>query len=226
MSLESEIVDVLEAPLATLVVVGNRVPVGSIIDQWDLPQSDLHALRDWGLPEGPLFRPSIQVESAPVLVPNIAGERERRLIDPNQRLYLLGSYGSEVVMSDGENLTIRVGVVAGSGRVLGVRTRPLMVEDIHPQLRERHPDLYHPSVRFFNSSVAAFVEVAWRWYAAVKVLRRDAAPDSRSWDEFEAWLDQQEACLHQFLTGMVRIDNALADQQLESIWVETIIEDY
>jgi hypothetical protein len=80
--LETEIADVLAAPLETLLDVTHRVLAGSSIDQWDLPPSDRHALRAWGLPNGPLLRPGLQAESAPALVPTVAGERERRLIAP------------------------------------------------------------------------------------------------------------------------------------------------
>jgi len=222
-SLETEIADVLAAPLATLLDVTHQVLADSSIDQWDLPPSDQHALRAWGLPEGPLFRPGLQAESAPVLVPNVSGERERQLIEPQQRLYLLGSYGGEL-MSNGEDLTLRVGAVAGSGRVLSIRSRPLTVEDIARPLRAHYADFYAPAVRFFNSSVAAFVEVAWRWRAAVMVFRRYLGPDEE--DEMDVWFDRQEAILQQVLAGMVRIDHALAEPQLDAIWVETITKDY
>src|SRR5260370_9949157 len=92
-SLETEIADVLAAPLATLLDVTHQVLADSHIDQWDLPPSDRHALRAWGLPEGLFFRPGLQAESAPVLAPHVSGERERQLIAPAQRLYLLGSDG-------------------------------------------------------------------------------------------------------------------------------------
>ena len=72
MSLETELAALLAAPVATLVDDTHRVPVDSRIARWDLPPSDLHALRDWGFPEGPLFRPGLQhIESAPVLLPPV-----------------------------------------------------------------------------------------------------------------------------------------------------------
>jgi hypothetical protein len=222
-SLEAEIAHVLTAPLASLLDGTRQVITDSRIDQWDLPPSDRHALRAWGLSKGPLFRPGLQAESAPALVPNVAGERERRLIAPGQRLYLLGVYGSDLVIN-GEDLTLRVGAVVGSGRVLGIRSRPLTVEDIPQALRADYANSYHPAVRFLNSSVAAFVEVAWRWRAAVAVLRRYPCPYAV--DELGAWFDQQEAVRQQVLAGMVRSDSALADPQLDSIWIETITQDY
>jgi hypothetical protein len=230
-SLEAEIAHVLTAPLASLLDGTCQVIADSRSDQWNLPPSDRHALRAWGLPKGPLFRPGLQAESAPALVPNVASERERRLIAPGQRLYLLGAYGSDLVIN-GEDLTLRVGAVVGSGRLLGIRSRPLTVEDIPQALRAYYAGIYHPAVRFLNSSVAAFVEVAWRWRAAVAVLRRYPGPDNKV-DDLEAWKDeldayyaQQEAVRQQVLAGMVRLDSALADPQLDSIWIETITQDY
>src|SRR5678815_4223278 len=92
-SLEAEIAEVLAASLETLLDVTHQVRADSRIDQWDLPPSDRHALQAWGLPKGPLFRPGLQADSAPTLIPNVAGERERWLITPGQRLYLLGAFG-------------------------------------------------------------------------------------------------------------------------------------
>ena len=224
MSLETELAALLAAPLATLVDDTHRVPVDARIARWDLPPSDLHALRDWGLPDGPLFRPGLHSESAPVPVPTVVGDGARRLIAPEQRLYLLGSYGSDLVI-DGEHMTMRVGAVVGSGQVLGIRSRPLTVADMPPALRAYYADSYTPTpaVRFFNSSVAAFVEVAWRWRAAVSVLGRYPCPEEV--DELAAWFDRHNACLQQVLAGMVRIDQALADPHLASLWVTTITED-
>ena len=230
MSLEAEIAHLLAAPLETLLDVNHQVRADSRIDQWNLPPSDRHALRAWGLPKRPLFRPGLQAESAPTLVPNVAGERERRLIASGQRLYLLGAYGSLVV--NGEDLTLRVGADASSGRVVGIRSRPLTVEDIPRVLRADYTGYYQPAVRFLNSSVAAFVEVAWRWRAAVEALRRYPYPDNKvddlvAWkDELDAYYARQEASRQHVLAGMVRIDPALADPQLESIWIETITQDY
>ena len=148
-----------------------QVRAGAVIDPWRLPESDRSALRTWGLPEGPLLHPTPQAESQPVLVPNIASESERRLLSADRRLYLLGTYGADFDPS----LSIRVGAVADTGQVIGIRARPVTTDDIAEQLRAYHPNLYHPAVCYFNGSVAAFVEVAWRWRAAVELLR--AHPD-------------------------------------------------
>jgi hypothetical protein len=135
---------------------------------------------------------------------------------------LLGSYGGEQVRN-GQDLTVRVGAVAGSGRVLGIRPRPLTVEDIARALRADDADFYRPAVSFFTSSVAAFVEVAWRWRAVLVVLGRYPCPAAE--DELGAWFDRQEDGLRQVLAGVVRVDHALSEPHLDSRWVATITKD-
>src|SRR5689334_12888405 len=147
---------VLDAPLASLVDPHARVPAGAIIDAWELPAADREALRTYGLPRGPALEPAPQDAAAPLLPPNVASDLERRFIAADQRLYLLGTYGPDFDAS----ITIRVGAVAGSGRVLGIRARPVTVTDLHPQLRPYHAGLYQPAVCYFNVSLAAYVEIA------------------------------------------------------------------
>jgi hypothetical protein len=168
-SLHDQMLAVLDAPLSSLIQPQAQVRASTVIDQWHLPESDRWALRTWGLPEGPLLRPTPQAESQPVLAPNIASEAERRLLSADQRLYLLGIYGADFNPS----LSIRVGAVAGTGQVMGIRARPVTTDDIAAQLRTLHPNLYHPAVCHFNRSAAAFVEVAWRCGLAGPVPARN-----------------------------------------------------
>jgi len=54
----------------------------------------------------------------------------------------------------------------------------MTIDDIAPQMRPHYPaDLYNPAVYHVNASAAAFVEVAWRWHAAIEMLRADRGPD-------------------------------------------------
>jgi len=94
-TLYDQMLAVVEAPLDSLIQPSVQVRAGAVIDRWRLPESDCSALRTWGLPEGPLLDPTPQVESDPVLAPNIASEAEHRLLSPEQRLYLLGTYGAD-----------------------------------------------------------------------------------------------------------------------------------
>jgi hypothetical protein len=153
------------------VVSGERVcPPETLMREWDLSESDRRALVEWGLPLDSQERPDIQEESGPVLVPNVAGERELRLVSPDQRLYRL------INMSVGP-VKEWIGAVAGEGRVLMIRPAPVTVNDLAPQLRPYHPGYYSPAVDFVNSSVAQFVEITWRWHAAREVLLALPAPD-------------------------------------------------
>lgn len=226
MSVESDLSRVLTVPLDELVDPDVQVRVDPVVDQWLLPQADRRALLEWGLPQGLLVRPAPKLDALPTLVPNLAGDLERSLIGADQRLYLLGSYGDELVTPDGEDLTLRVGVVAGGGRVLGIRSRPITTEDMHPQLREHYPDLYHPSVCPFSSSVAAFVEVAWRWHAASTVIYSQPEPPPSAGAD-AGWahhVSQRRAC-EQMLASLAAFDPALAVTDPRSLWVDEITPD-
>jgi hypothetical protein len=94
-----------------------QVRVDAVVDRWDLPEPDRVLLRRFGLPHGPLLRPMPQADAEPTLIPNIAGEPERRIATADQRLYLLGVYGANSV----DSVAIRVGAVAGTGQVMGLR---------------------------------------------------------------------------------------------------------
>ncbi|HEX5145239.1 MAG TPA: SUKH-4 family immunity protein [Mycobacterium sp.] len=220
--LYDDMLAIVAVPLETLVDTQSQVRVEAVIDLWDLPESDRQVLRAHGLPGGPLLHPSPQADARPALMPNVAGELERRLISADQRLYRLGSYGTDLVAE----FTIHVGAVAGTGQVLGIRRSPVTTEDFAEPLRPYYPDLYHPAVHYFNASVAAFVEIAWRWHAAVELLRRHAEPHySAPVDEHEAHRAEQERALGAFLAAMTALDPTLDHNGITSLWVQAIIED-
>ena len=220
--LYDEMLAVLDAPLSSVIEPQAQVRAGAVSDQWNLPESDRSALRRFGMPDGPLLRPTPQADASPMLSPNVAGERERRLISADQKLYLLGIYGADFDAS----LSIRVGAVAGTGRVMGIRARPVTTDDIAEQLRSYHPDLYHPAVCYFNISVEAFLEVAWRWRAAVELLRAHPEPHYPApLEEHEQHHAEVERSCATFLARMTLLDPTLGDHDLGSLWVETIIGD-
>ena len=220
--LYDEVLALLDAPLPVAIAPEVQVRAGEVIDHWDLSRSDRSALRTWGLPDGPLLRPTLQVDPRPALIPNVAGEPERRLISTGERLYLLGVYGAD---SD-PTLAIRVGAVAGTGRVMGIRARPMTADDLHPQLRPYHPNLYHPAVCYFNASVASFVEVAWRWHAAVQLLRAHPEPHHTApLEEHEQHHAEVDRSCEAFLARMTMLDPTMGDPNLGSLWVTTIADD-
>lgn len=63
---------VLSQPVPYLVTAGSHVAIEAA-EQWDLPDGDRAALREWGLPRLPLFTPRPQVGTVPALPPNRAG---------------------------------------------------------------------------------------------------------------------------------------------------------
>lgn len=221
-TLYDQMLAVVDVPLPSLIQPQVQVGAGAVIDQWRLPESDRSALRTWGLPEGPLLHPTPQAESEPVLIPNIASGSERRLLSADQRLYLLGTYGAEFDPST----AIRAGAVADAGQVMGIRARPVTTADIAEQLRAYHPNLYQPAVCYFNGSVAAFVELAWRWHAAVELLRAHPEPQHTApLEEHEQHYADVERSCAMFLDRMTLLDPSLGDSDLSSVWVETITDD-
>ena len=137
-------------------------PPEDVVRHWDLPEPDRQALLRWGLPDDNHMRPLFQAGTDPALAPNLAGERERKAASPGNRLYTLVHWGRE-------ELQLRIGAVAGTGRVLKIQPKPTTADDVPPALREFYADLYHPSVEFFNSSVAQFIEASWRWHVSAAV---------------------------------------------------------
>lgn len=220
--LEEQFMAIADAKLSSLVEPEAAVPAGVVVEQWQLPEEDRVALRAWGLPDGPMLRPVPQTEKQPVLTPNIAGDLERRLLRPEATLYRLGVYGSDF----DPQLSIRVGAVAGTGQVMGIRGRPVTTADIHVQLQPYHPNLYHPAVCYFSQSVVAFLEVAWRWRAAVEVLRAYPEPPGCAPIEEHEWYQAEiERSCAMFLACMTQLDPTLGDGDLNSVWVGTITED-
>ncbi|MCR3746320.1 SUKH-4 family immunity protein [Lentzea californiensis] len=213
------LVEVLTAPLDSIVDVSARTcPSEQVLREWRLPERDLDALSRWGLPNDGVETPDFQAETEPVLVPNVAGPFESLLITPEDRLYLLGGWGSR----EG---TPRMGAVAGDGRVLAIRKRPMTVEDIHRDLRPYRPHLHHPSVNFINSSVAQLVQVCWRWRAAVQVMRTLEEPAfDAPHEEVEAFWAGLRECEWIVLQQVERIDDQLRAVFPGSLWYETITD--
>jgi hypothetical protein len=80
------------------------------------------------------------------------------------------------------------------------------------QRRTYYPDLYHPAVCYFNSSVAAFVEVAWRWRAAAELLRANPGPRyTAPLKEHEQHREEVERSREMFLARMTVPDSAVGE---------------
>jgi hypothetical protein len=219
LSVEERVAAVMTAPLEQLVVARLAVrPPENLIRQWDLPESGRQALLRWGLPEdSDGMTAHFQAGAGPALVPNVAGERERQVASPGDRLYTLAHYGMQ---------ELRVGAVAGTGRVLMLRPEPVTIDDFHPMARKFYPDLYHPSVEFFNSSVAQFVEVSWRWHAAgepLSELQLDESGGGRPRQEHEAWFNRLQGCERIILEHIERIDGHVRADDTGTLWAEVTL---
>jgi len=218
LSIEERLAAVMTAPLDTVVGTDSERPPTTVVQRWDLPEADRMALVRWGLPTDQLMKPEFQPATEPLLVPNVAGEQERRLISPEQRLYDLGQWGTH-------DLTPRVGAVAGDGRVLGVRAAPLTADDFPAQLREHYKGFYSPAVLFINSSVAQFVEVTWRWRAAIELLNDLQEPPYTNPDTaFNSFVARVKACRRMVLTLVEAIDGAVRADEPDSCWGDTITD--
>lgn len=223
LSVEDRVAAAMTAPLEEICVAGQVVrPPEDLVRRWDLPESDRQALLRRGLPQDRHRRPLYQAGADPELVPNLAGERERQVASPGDRLYTLVHWGRE-------ELQLRIGAVAGTGRVLMIRPKPFTVDDLPLILRESNAGLYNPSVMFFNSSVAQFVEVCWRWHVAGEIaveLWRDPHPpkNDRPWEEHEAWFSRLHDCERIVLEHIERIDARVRADDTGTLWTEEVTE--
>jgi hypothetical protein len=191
-------------------------PSASLVATWDLPTVDRAALLELGLPDEGVLTPRFQSQREPALVPNVAGRLERRWVDGSERLYDLGLWG-------GHGLAPHVGVVAGSGQVLAIRSRPLTAADLHPQLQPLHPTLYHPSVAFINSSLRLLVEVAWRWRAAAHILREaQELLESDSWAEDHEVQTRLDALNETVLSHIARLDPGIDPRDESGLWAQLV----
>lgn len=223
LSVEDRVAAVMTAPLETLLSARQVVkPPEDLIPHWDLPESDRQALLRWGLPRDAHMRPLFQTGANPELVPNLAGERERQQASPGDRFYTLVHWGRE-------QLNLRIGAVAGTGRVLMIKPKPTTVDDLPPILRESHAGLYLPAVNFFSSSVAQFVETSWRWHVAgdiASTLLHDPYPPKydRPWEEHEAWFNRLHDCERIILEHIERIDDQVRADDATTLWTEVVTE--
>lgn len=212
---------VMTAPLGEVLVEEQPVrPSQDLVRRWNLPESDKQALLQWGLPPDDHMRPLFQAGADPELVPNLAGERERLAASPGERLYTLVHWGPEA-------LQLRIGAVAGTGCVLKIQPKPTTTDDLPSMLRKAHANLYHPSVEFFSSSVAQFVETSWRCHAAHGIayeLWQDEPAHDRPWEEHEAWFSRLHDCERIILEHIERIDRHVRADDARTLWTTVVTE--
>jgi hypothetical protein len=210
-----DFLQVLAAPLESIVKAENQVRFDALVDQWDLPSNDLMALRRWGLPRKSRGYHEPQQDNQPTLVPNVVGEDERRLISPDQRLYRLGWWGPP------SHVAPVIGAVAGEGRVLAIRDAPLSPDDLPPVLRGHYENFHTPSILFLNSSVAQYVEVSWRWRAAAATMAELEMPANSG--DFSDFHRKFVNARRDFLRGLIAIDRGINADDPHSLWPDQVI---
>jgi hypothetical protein len=199
---------VLEQHLISLTDAGGRSAFpGTQLTTWDVPDEAKVALGEYGLPRA--------VDDG--LVKVVAGFQEGTQPETEAKgelYYVLGTIGST-----------RIGASKGAGVV---RSVPEPFEP-HPQLAHLFPDGQAPS--FINSSVAQFVECAWRYDQVLPLLvqehvRAGAAEveaDRAGWGRAvpDFYVHYQELC------GLVLDRFRAIDPQIDpssGFWAETIID--
>ncbi|WP_160311190.1 SUKH-4 family immunity protein [Streptacidiphilus anmyonensis] len=216
-AVQEELRRVLSQPVERLIVVEDQLLIPEA-EGWGIPDSDRRALSERGLPRLPLFTARPQFGADPALVPNRAGPQERRLVNDGQRLYDLGFWGPRAD-------SFVVGVVPGDGRVLCLLPAPVTAEDIPKVLRPYHAGLHKPAVSFFSSSVAQYVETAWRWYSAIRIIRRAGEPAPTAPEEAVVHhYDRLYGCVELIVDAARRLDpvGGVRVDAPESVWVELI----
>ncbi|WP_433193520.1 hypothetical protein ACQP1G_32765 [Nocardia sp. CA-107356] len=225
----------LRAPVDSL-VTDDRVRMPDSVSMWDLPQSDRAALRGWGMPSDMAMAPDPQLGVEPELTPTITSRYERRLLSADRRLYRLGRWGRH-------RLAPAIGALAGDGMVFGLSDAPLTTADLPQVMQAEYPDLDNPAVTYLNSSVARFLEVAWRWRAASRIMCElvEAEPPfpgtrtalaergedadaihSAYLEQCEQVWERTEVDIAAVLAAMADIDSMTGPDGRESCWVELI----
>lgn len=209
---KSELSRILQADISDLVVVDRRVVSPEEAAEWQLPEIDLRALSEYGLP-GPRGD-----ELMGVVAGFQPGGKPERVYE-GSRVYVLGSFGSALLAAQ-----------EGTGRVFAF---PEFTE-IHPQLR--HLMLEGPVPIEVNSRVTALVECAWRWDWMVRVLAEQEGLAGKA--ETEAWRTasspEARATLPDFyadcrelgklgLTGLAKFDPDVVGAE-ESFWAEAVLD--
>jgi SUKH-4 immunity protein of toxin-antitoxin system len=221
LSVEDRVAAAMSAPLKEVLGAGQAVrPPEDVVRRWDLPESDRRALLRWGLPLDNQMRPLFQAGSDPALVPNLAGERERQAASPGERLYTLAHWGPE-------EFQLRIGAVAGTGRVLKIQPNPTTADDLPVALRVAYAGLYQPSVEFFSSSVAQFVETSWRCHVAKEIayeLWQDQPAYDGPQEEHEAWFRRLHECERIMLAHIERIDGHVRADDTGTLWATVVTE--
>jgi hypothetical protein len=213
--IEGELRNALTCPIENLARPEHRALAGDVGQHWDIPLADRVALQEHGLPRLQLFTAAPQPERAPLLVPNLAGEREHGGLSDGSRLYKLGFWGrSEETGVTG---------VAPDGRVFYLLPAPITEADLPEVLKPFYPGLYKPAASLLSSSITQFIEISWRWRAALDVLGKVEEPlYSAPEPELTAHYERLYSCVEHIVEAARRIDVSAVAEDPNAGWIELI----
>jgi hypothetical protein len=177
------------------------------MEAWVLPEEGKLTLSRHGLPDA-------RVDDLMGIVGGFQKFAEPEVGNDGSRFYVLARYG-----------TASIAAVENSGEVVAVPA----ASKVHPELSRLHPSGLSPSQ--INSSVAAFVECAWRWHWLLPLLADeqgrageaeiDAWRSTRQEDLPDAYMEYQNLCI-EVLERFRIIDPEI--QTDSGFWSETIID--
>ncbi|MCX3064242.1 SUKH-4 family immunity protein [Streptomyces beihaiensis] len=209
---KSELSHILQADIGDLVVADRRVVPPAQAGEWQLPETDLRTLSEYGLPGS-------RDDDLMGVVAGFQPGGEPKRVYEGSRFYGLGSFGSALLAA--QEVT---------GRVFAF---PEFTE-VHPQLRHLMPG--GPVPVEVNSHVAALVECAWRWDWMMPILAEQEVLAGKA--ESEAWhaasSPEARAVLPDFyaqcrelgelsLAGLAKFDADIVGTE-ESFWAEAVLE--
>jgi hypothetical protein len=190
---EQRITGIMRCPLEELIDPAHQVCADQgILAQWRLPEDDLGALVEFGLPDDLLMQPEYQDGAEPQLAFATDSDRLEPGAVARCEAYDLGHWGAN-------EFTPKIGVQVDQGRVLAfssVVQEPLLL----------------------SSSLTRFVGISWRWRAARDLmLNLPWVEWPFTEEDVLAECDQRELYARLILAEIENIDPALP-AEAETPW--------
>jgi hypothetical protein len=209
---EQRITEIMRIPIEELIDPAHHVRADQgIISLWRLPESDLGALVEFGLPDDLLMQPEYQGEAEPRLACAADSDRLESGAGVRCEAYDLGHWGAN-------EFTPRMGVQVDEGRVLAfpsVAHNPLEERLVEGRECGHAPRSSPP---LLSSSLTRFVSISWRWRAARDLmlnLPRVEWPFAE--EDVLAEYDQRESYARLILAEIENVDPALP-AEVETPW--------
>lgn len=109
--------------------------------------------------------------------------------------------------------------------MLRLLPEPITIDDLPEILRPYHQGLHKPAVSVFSSSVAHYLETAWRWHAALQNLQQIEEPAlTVGKTEYIRHYDRPHSSVELVVDAARHIDPGSETDALPSAWIELICE--